>query len=63
MFLTSDDTDTNGADWQTYDVWVEATTGDAINDAVFERNLYLEETYNIKMAQNQGVPKRWPNRT
>ena len=55
MFLTSDENDTNGADWQTYDVWVENTTGDVINDAVFERNLYLEETYNVKMAQSQGV--------
>ena len=55
MFLTSDENDTNGVDWQTYDVWVENTTGDVINDAVYERNLYLEETYNIKMAQSQGV--------
>lgn len=55
MFLTSDENDTNGVDWKTYDVWVENTTGDVINDAVFERNLYLEETYNIKMAQSQGV--------
>lgn len=55
MFLTSDANDTNGQDWMTYDVWVENTTGDVINDAVYERNLYLEETYNIKMAQSQGV--------
>ena len=55
MFLTSDANDTNGADWQTYDVWVENTTGDVINDAVYERNLYLEETYNIKMSQSQGI--------
>ncbi|MBQ8641757.1 MAG: hypothetical protein IJ480_06010 [Clostridia bacterium] len=54
-FLTSDENDTNGVDWKTYDVWVEATNGDAINDAVFERNLYLEETYNIVMAESQGV--------
>ena len=54
-FLTSDENDTNGKDWMTYDVWVEEPTGDAINDAVYERNLYLEETYNIKMAQVQGV--------
>ena len=55
MFLTSDENDTNGVDWMTYDVWVENTTGDVINDAVFERNLYLEETYNVKMAEMQGV--------
>ena len=55
MFLTSDENDDNGSDWMTYDVWVENTTGDVINDAVFERNLYLEDTYNIKMAEFQGV--------
>lgn len=55
LFLTSDENDTNGADWVTYDVWVEATTGDVINDAVFERNLYLEDTYNIAMKEFQGV--------
>ncbi len=54
-FLVSDDTDTNGADWATYDIWVETTNGDVINDAVFERNLYLEETYNIKMGQFAGI--------
>lgn len=55
MFLTSDENDTNGVDWKTYDVWVEATTGDVINDAVFERNLYLEDTYNVVMKEFKGV--------
>ncbi len=54
-FLVSDENDTNGVDWMTYDVWVEKTNGDVINDAVFERNLYLEETYNIKIGQSAGV--------
>lgn len=55
LFLTSDENDDNGVDWMTYDVWVENSTGDVINDAVFERNLYLEDTYNIKMAEFQGI--------
>lgn len=55
MFLTSNKDDTNGVDWITYDVWVESSTGDVINDAVFERNAYLEDTYNIVMKEFQGV--------
>ncbi len=50
-FLTSGVNDTNGKDWQTYDVWVEATNAEVINDAVFERNLYIEETYGAKIAE------------
>ena len=41
--LTSGLNDTNGKDWITYDVYAES-----INDAVFERNEYLNSTYNIK---------------
>ncbi len=52
-FLTSGPNDTNGADWVTYDIWVETLTGDVINDSVFERNLYLEDTYDIKIAEYQ----------
>ncbi len=50
-FLTSGQNDTNGKDWETYDVWVESTNGEVINDAVFERNLYIEETYGAKIAE------------
>lgn len=50
-FLTSGVNDTNGADWETYDIWVEELNGDVINDAVMERNLYIEETYNTKIAE------------
>ncbi len=50
-FLTSGINDTNGVDWETFDIWVESLDGEAINDAVFERNLYLEETYNVKIAE------------
>lgn len=53
-FLDSDETDHNGAEWQTYDVWTDGTTGDAINDAVYERRLYLESTYGINMKEVKG---------
>ncbi len=52
--LTSGEGDDNGADWVTYDVWVESLTGDAINDAVYNRNAYLMETYNISLAEIQS---------
>ena len=50
-FLTSGKNDTNGSDWETYDMWVESMNGDVVNDSVFERNLYLEETYKVKIAE------------
>ncbi len=50
-FLTSGINDTNGADWETYDIWVEELNGDVINDAVMERNLEIEETYNTKITE------------
>ena len=40
-----------GQDWVTYDIWVESMNGEVINDTVFERNLYLEDTYKIKFAE------------
>lgn len=49
--LTSGVNDTNGQDWQTYDIWVESMNGEVINDTVFERNLYLEDTYKVKIAE------------
>lgn len=51
--LTSGLNDTNGKDWITYDVYAESITGEPINDAVFERNEYLNSTYNIKLAEYQ----------
>ncbi len=35
----------SGVVWDNEDIWVETATGDVLNDAVFNRNLYLEETY------------------
>lgn len=51
--LTSGLNDTNGKDWITYDVYAESINGEPINDAVFERNEYLNSTYNIKLAEYQ----------
>lgn len=50
-FLTSGINDTNGVDWETYDIWVEELNGDVINDAVMERNLFINETYNVEIAE------------
>ena len=44
MFLTSGSADTNGVDWESYDFYAEAENGDVINDAVYERNMYISET-------------------
>lgn len=51
--LTSGVNDTNGVDWVTYDVYADTITGEPINDAVFERNEYLNKTYNVKIEQFQ----------
>ena len=40
--------------WHTYDVYAESETGDAINDAVFQRNRLIEEHFNIKIKE-EGV--------
>ncbi len=50
-FLTSGTSDDNGSDWITYDVSAEELNGEVINDAVFERNSFLMETYNFKFIE------------
>ena len=37
--------------WETYDVIAEELTGEAVNDAVYNRNIALEETMNIKITE------------
>ncbi len=49
--LTVGPNDTNGVDWVSYDIWVEEMNGDVINDSVFERNLYIADTYNTEIAE------------
>ena len=36
--------------WYSKDLYTEEATGDAINDAVYNRNLVVEEKYNIKIS-------------
>ncbi|MBO7405691.1 MAG: hypothetical protein J6V24_12070, partial [Clostridia bacterium] len=50
-FLTSGSSDDNGSDWITYDVSAEELNGEVINDAVYERNDYLQGTYNFKFIE------------
>jgi hypothetical protein len=38
--------------WYTYDVFADATNGDPINDAVYERNGAIEEKYDMVFAEN-----------
>jgi len=54
LFLTAGDADTNGVDWKTYDIWAEAENGDSVNDAVYTRNMYVNETYNVNIAEKQS---------
>ena len=37
--------------WTVKDIWVEELNGDALNDAIFNRNDYINNTYNITVAQ------------
>lgn len=48
----------NNTHWPTLDVWAESENGEPINDAVFRRNLAIEELYNIKikMLENSDKP-------
>lgn len=55
LILTSSDADDNGVDWVTKDIYAEAATGDVITDAVYERNMWIEDTFNVKLNQFQCV--------
>ena len=37
--------------WTVKDIWVEELNGDALNDAIYNRNDYINNTYNISVAQ------------
>ena len=44
-------------DWQTMDVVAEEVTGEVINDAVYNRNVALEDAMNVKVTEIRfGVP-------
>lgn len=40
-----------GSPWECFDIYAEATTGDVVIDAVYERNLWIEELYNVKITE------------
>ena len=37
--------------WDVVDVYSEELNGEALNDAIYSRNSYIEEKYNVKIAQ------------
>ncbi len=39
-----------GGNWDANDLLVEGTTGEKINDALYERQTYIEDTYNLNLA-------------
>lgn len=41
-------------EWQSQDIYVEEQNGEPINDAVYARNVHLEERLNIKVNEFQG---------
>jgi len=53
--LTSGEADTNGYHWETYDVYAEAEDGDVIHDAVYARNMFIRENYNVEIAEVKSV--------
>ncbi len=53
QFLILDRSAAYDSYWFTYDVFSAELNGDPINDAVYERNMKLEEMYNIKVKEKQ----------
>jgi len=39
--------DASWSDWHESSIWTEGMTGEVLNDAVFERNDYVSDTYNV----------------
>lgn len=42
-----------GSDWECFDIYAETQTGDTVTDAVYERNAWVEEVYNVKIRENK----------
>ena len=38
--------------WDVADVWAEDLNGEALNDAIYSRNSFIEEKYNVKIEQS-----------
>lgn len=51
MFLTpNSEHDPDWAVWTPYDIYTEFENGEIINDAVYRRNMVVEDLYNVKIA-------------
>ncbi len=50
----------NGADWKCRDIYYESESDDPVNDAVYKRNLYLQNKYNVKIEE---IPSDTPRAT
>jgi len=44
----------NGGDWLVHDMVAEGIDGTTINDSIYERNMFLEETYNFDIQVTTG---------
>ena len=42
--------------WTPRDIWAESETGEALNDAVYQRNLKIEEEFNVDIAGKVASP-------
>ena len=51
VFVVPGITAESGAAWESFDIYAEAATGDIVVDAVYERNLWVEELYNVKIRE------------
>ena len=59
--LSHDHPDTAVA-WKVVDIYTEELNGERINDAVYERNLAMEDRFGVKIAQNlQSAPDTTAN--
>ena len=44
--------------WMVQDIWTEGETGERINDAVFQRNMMMEDRFGVKVSQRlEGDPQ------
>lgn len=52
-FLDVNESGPNGKYWATYDIFADAVTGDVINDAVFKRNVWVEERFGVTIGETK----------
>ena len=52
-FLDVNDAGPNGVYWDTIDIYAKDITGEVINDAVFKRNMAVEERLGVKITETK----------